>query len=89
MKIIKIVLFAIAVLGFNHFALAGPVDINTATAEQLAANIKGIGQKRAEAIVSYRTTHGPFKKVEELSKVKGVGIKLVEKNRENLLISEQ
>ena len=88
MKILKIILFTIALLGFNSLALAGPVDINTATAEDLAANIKGIGQKKAEAIVTYRTEHGPFRKIEELSNVKGIGAKLIEKNRENLLISE-
>jgi len=87
MRILKIILFTIAVLSCNSLALAAPVDINTATAEHLAANIKGIGQKKAEAIVAYRVANGPFKKVDELTKVNGIGAKLIKKNRKDLLIT--
>ena len=51
-------------------------DINTATkAEWL--QIKGIGEKKAEMILSYRKEHGKFKNVEELKNVKGIGDKIV------------
>ena len=60
---------------------AEPVDINTADAQALAANIKGVGAKKAEAIVEYRKKHGPFKRPEDLARVKGIGPKLVEQNR--------
>ncbi len=60
---------------------AEPVDINTADAQALAANIKGVGAKKAEAIVEYRRKHGPFKRPEDLARVKGIGPKLVEQNR--------
>lgn len=53
---------------------AGPVNINTATAAQLDA-LPGIGTKTAALIVEYREKNGPFKKVEELMNVRGVGEK--------------
>lgn len=67
---------------------AAPVNINTAGIKALADNINGIGPKKAEAIVAYRKAKGPFKSVEELSNVKGVGLKLIEKNKEDLYISD-
>ena len=87
MRIVKILLFTIAVLTSNSIAQAAPVDINTASAELMAVNIKGIGKKKAEAIVTYRRANGPFKRVEELTKVKGIGPKIIKKNRQNLLVS--
>lgn len=52
--------------------VAQPLNINTATSEQLTS-LPGIGSVRAEAIVSYRTAHGPFKRVEDLLLVEGIG----------------
>lgn len=63
---------------------ANPVNINTETAETLAEAINGVGPKLAEAIVAYRDQNGPFGSVEDLTNVKGVGVKLIDKNRENL-----
>ncbi len=68
-------------------SLAGPVDINSADASTLASAITGVGESKAAAIVAYRDTHGPFASVDELSKVKGVGIKTVDKSRNNLTVS--
>jgi len=87
MKFIKTTLLAIIFTLITGVAYAGPVNINTANAENLAMNIKGVGKKKAEAIISYRDTHGPFKSVDEIGKVKGIGPKILQKNRENLLIS--
>lgn len=66
---------------------AGPVNINTASIQSLAQNIKGVGVKKAQAIVQYRKTHGPFKRIDDIVKVKGIGPKLLEKNRADLRIS--
>ena len=44
---------------------------------------------RAQAIVDYRNTHGAFKSADELASVKGVGEKIVERNRENILVSSK
>src|SRR5579862_9297410 len=52
------------------------VNINTADAETLALELKGIGQKRAEAIIAYREQHGPFKSIDDLSNIKGIGKKI-------------
>jgi len=54
------------------------VDINTATADQLAEDLPGIGPVRAEAIVRWREANGPFRRLEDLEKVRGIGEKTVE-----------
>lgn len=55
----------------------GTVNINTATLEELQT-IKGIGKKKAEAILQYRKEHGPFRTKEDLLQVKGIGKKALE-----------
>lgn len=56
---------------------AKKVDINTASVKSLQA-LPGIGPSIAQRIVDYRKAHGPFKKVEDLTKVKGIGEKKLE-----------
>ncbi len=82
MKSVLLVIFFVVSFQLS----AAPVDINTADAKALAANMKGIGAKKAEAIVKYREKHGPFKRVEDLTKIKGIGLKTIEKNRGILLV---
>ncbi len=65
-------------------ALAGPVNINSADARTLARELQGVGAAKAQAIVTHREKNGPFKSAEELARVKGIGKKLVDRNRENL-----
>ena len=67
-------------------ALAEPVNINTADAATLALELKGVGETRAQAIVEHRSQHGPFRSVDELSLVKGIGPKVIEQNRANLRV---
>lgn len=62
-------------------ANATGVNINTADAATLAQGLKGVGTVKAQAIVSYRQQHGPFTRIEDLDKVKGIGPATVEKNR--------
>lgn len=73
-------------LSLSINVLAEPVDINSADAQTLATNISGVGAKKAAEIVSYREKYGAFKSVEELENIKGIGPKLIEKNRSNLLV---
>lgn len=58
------------------FAMSGValavVNINTATKEELTS-LKGVGEKRAQEIINYRTKNGPFKTVDDLDKVPGIG----------------
>lgn len=57
------------------------VNINTADVATLAGSLRGVGIKKAEAIVAYRSEHGPFKSVDELVNVKGIGDKMLEQLR--------
>lgn len=80
-----LVLAALLVAGIGPLA-AAPVDINSADAATLAAAINGVGEARAAAIVAYREANGPFASVDELTAIKGIGPKLIERNREVLTI---
>lgn len=53
-------------------AQTGLINLNTASAEQLAA-LPGLGEKTAAAVVAYRAAHGKFKSVAELDRVEGIG----------------
>ncbi len=57
-----------------------PVNINTASASELAA-INGLGEVKAKAIVAYREQNGPFKSVDQLKEVKGIGEQMLAKLR--------
>ena len=65
---------------------AAPVDVNTADAETLAQALTGVGAKTAAAIVTHRKEHGPYTAPEDLLKVKGIGPKLLERNKQDILI---
>ena len=65
---------------------ASPININQATAEQIAENLKGVGLKKAQAIVQYREQIGGFKTQSQLRNVKGIGAATFEKNEENILL---
>lgn len=63
------------------------LNINTASASQLADQMNGVGTVKAEAIISYRDEHGKFESVDQLVNVKGIGLATIEKNREALTVS--
>ncbi len=75
---------SLALLG-SAFA-AEKVNVNTADAATLDRVLVNVGPTKAEAIVAYRKTHGPFRSAEQLAQVDGIGLKTVEKNREMILI---
>lgn len=85
MKTIRIFVTFIA-LTLSAFVYAAPVNINTADAKVISKNIKGVGLKKAQAIVAYREKNGIFKKVEDLKKVKGIGNKLLKKNIDSIIV---
>lgn len=78
------ILISAVVLATFMFA---SVDINNATVEEFAS-LKGVGTKKAEAIVEYRKTIKCFESLEALSSVKGIGEKTVEKNKADLVLGE-
>ena len=61
-------------------------NINTATKDELVA-LPGIGPAKAQAILDHRKAHGPFKSVEELKDVKGIGAKRFEKLKPELAVT--
>jgi len=66
-------LLVVLVMWFAIYGVAiAAVNINTATKEELTS-LKGIGEKRAQDIIDYRTKNGPFKSVDDLEKVPGIG----------------
>ena len=77
MRLLTLLTLTIAFLSAN-------IDINQANIKELST-LKGIGAKKADAIIKYRKAHC-FKKVEEIIKVKGIGKKFLEKNRKNLKV---
>lgn len=87
MKIFALRVLAVCVL-FPATLFAGPVNVNTAAAETISAELKGIGLAKARAIVAYRMEHGDFSAPEELIKVKGIGPKVLRENLDNILIED-
>jgi competence protein ComEA len=77
-------LFLTTILLFSSAAFAGKININNASAEQIASAMTGIGENKAKAIVDYRSSHGKFKSVQDLENVDGIGSKTVEKNKEKI-----
>ncbi len=63
---------------------AGPVNVNSADAQTLNTALQGIGPKKAAAIVADRNKNGPFKSLDDLTRVKGISAKTVESNRANM-----
>jgi competence protein ComEA len=62
------------------------VDINNADAKTLAESLNGIGLIKAEAIVAYRDANGPFQRIDDLARVKGIGKKTLDANRNAIVI---
>jgi competence protein ComEA len=85
MKKILMLLFLFVV---NSMAIATPVNVNSADAKTIADALSGIGQKKAEAIVKYRTEKGPFKTVDDLTNVSGISKKILAKNKNDILLSD-
>ena len=76
----KKLLMALALCLAMNGILSAAVNINTATKEELTS-LKGIGEKRAQDIINYRTKNGPFKTVDDLEKVPGIGPGLMKQIR--------
>lgn len=73
----------------NHAEMtnnANLVNINTATAAEIQDKLVGIGAKKAQAIVEYRTKNGAFGSLEQLTDVSGIGKATLEKNRERIVL---
>jgi competence protein ComEA len=71
--------------GTQLLTLGLPLDLNRATAADLEA-LPGIGPELARRIIDYRTAHGPFKRIDDLEEVSGIGSKKVEKIKPYIII---
>ena len=80
--------FGLLLIGMSS-AWAAVVNLNTADADTLATVIIGVGDARAQAIVEYRDEYGPFKSIDDIVLVKGIGPSILEKNRALLTIAEE
>ena len=86
MKLFNILALSASLLISSYASFAEPVNINKADATSISQNLTGIGLKKAQAIVEYRQKNGAYKTAEDLSMVKGIGVKTVEKNKKDILL---
>jgi len=82
----KVMLFLML---FSINVFAAPVDINKASAEEISASLKGVGVKKAEAIVTYRKANGAFSSLDDLTNVKGIGKKTLAANKADIKLGKQ
>ena len=83
-----LILFLAAVFSIAAWA-SEAVNVNKASAEEIAEALKGVGISKAEAIVAYREANGSFVHVDELVNVKGIGIRTIDQNRGMILLQDQ
>lgn len=79
-------IIAIAALGFAGFASAGPVNINTADAATLDAELDGVGPVISQRIVEYREAEGGFAAPEQITLVRGIGPRTYQKNVDDIRV---
>ena len=75
------------VMGEAASARSAKVDLNGADAATLQKELAGVGEAKAQAIVTYRETNGPFSSVDELLEVKGIGKAILDRNRDKLEVN--
>jgi competence protein ComEA len=86
MNSISKLMIALVFCLISGFAVANPVNINTAGAAEISKSLNGIGMTKADAIIKDRETNGPFKSIDDLARVKGIGPATVSKNKELIIV---
>lgn len=84
----KILFLVSLVLLISSAWAAEPVNVNSASAEEIAENLKGVGLSKAQSIIAYRDANGRFLHVDELVNVKGIGIRTIDQNRGMILLED-
>ena len=80
------ILAALAAYFLATAALAAPVNINTASVDEIAEALHGVGLVKAQAIVDYREAHGAFVSADDIVFVRGIGEATFERNKEDILV---
>ncbi len=86
MKNTLLTMLTLVVLFFGGASVATPINVNQASAEQIAESLQGVGLQKANAIVQYRSKHGDFQSKNDLLNVKGIGAETLDKNKSNILL---
>ena len=79
-------LAVLAALVISSVTMAAPVNINIASASEIAEALNGIGLSKAQAIVDYRDAYGLFSRADEIVFVRGIGESTFEKNKGDILV---
>jgi competence protein ComEA len=77
---------ALAAFVVSSIVSAAPVNINTASAAEIAEALNGIGLSKAQAIVDYREAYGLFSRADEIVFVRGIGDSTYENNKSDILV---
>lgn len=85
---VKVILGVLMMAAVGLAAAAEVVNINRANTATLDRELDGVGPAKAKAIVAERRKHGPFKSADDLARVKGIGPKLIEKNRAKIVVAD-
>ena len=83
-KLLMVLLFAL----LSGAAFASPININSADAATIAAVLDGVGPVKAQAIVEHREKVAPYRVLEDLLQVNGIGPATIEKNRDRIIFSD-
>ncbi len=85
---VKAFLLSVMYVILSFSVSAEVVNLNKADAASLAHYLKGVGEKKAESIIEYRTEHEKFNAIEEIMEVKGIGEGIFNKIKDNLSLTE-
>ena len=69
-------------------SIAGPVNVNTADADAISRELKGVGLAKAQAIIEHRVAYGAYAAPEDLLNVKGIGPAVLTDNKGNILVAD-
>lgn len=86
MKAIAKIMIALVFTLISGLAVSEPVNINKASAAEIAKALNGVGMSKAEEIIKDREANGPFKSVDDVARVKGIGPATLNKNKDLIIV---